>query len=87
MKILIVFALVILTGCATGPSMEELETQAFISGDWSAVEKRERAVARRQLRAGPQCPNDYIALCTERFGDKVCSCVDRDFMRSFMSLR
>jgi hypothetical protein len=81
------FVLVLLAGCATGPTMDELETRAFISGDWSLVEKRERALARRQLYAGPQCPHGYIAYCEERFGDKTCSCVKTDAIRALFSNR
>ena len=82
MKILSVLSLLVLAaGCSVSPSMQELETQAFLSGDWSAVEKRERTLVRRQLRAGIQCPPAYIGYCEERGIGKACTCVERDAIR------
>jgi len=78
MKIATVFVLFLLVGCAAQPTMDELQTQAFISGDWSAVEARERAVARRALRSGNHCPAGYVAYCDESFGDTRCSCLRQD---------
>jgi len=86
-KFMSVLALILLAGFATGPTMDELETQAFISGDWTAVEKRERAVARRELRSGNLCPYGYIAYCEQRVIEQVCTCVDGEFMRSLFSGR
>ncbi len=78
MKIATVFVLFLLVGCAAQPTMDELQTQAFISGDWSAVEARERAVARRALRSGNHCPAGYVAYCDESFGDTRCFCLRQD---------
>ncbi len=78
MKIATVFVLFLLVGCAGQPSMDELETQAFITGDWSAVEARERAIARRALRSGNYCPAGYVTYCDESFGGKRCTCLKRD---------
>ncbi len=78
MKIATVFVFFLLVGCAAQPSMDELETQAFITGDWSAVEARERAIARRALRSGKHCPAGYVTYCDESFGGMRCSCLRRD---------
>ena len=78
MKIATVFVLFLIVGCAAQPTMDELETQAFISGDWSAVEARERANARRALRSGNHCPAGYVTYCDESFGDTRCSCLRQD---------
>ena len=80
MKIATVFVLSLLVGCAAQPTMDELETQAFLTGDWSAVEARERAVARRALRSGRSCPAGYVTYCEESFGDTRCTCLRRDSM-------
>lgn len=38
------------SGCAT-MSLEELEAEALITGDWSSVEKREASINRRKAEA------------------------------------
>ena len=37
-----ILALCLLVGCSTRPTIEELEAEALDTGDWSAVEKRQR---------------------------------------------
>ena len=78
MKIATVLVLFVLVGCAAQPTMDELETQAFITGDWSAVESRERAIARRALRSSRNCPAGYVTYCEESFSSSRCSCLKRD---------
>ena len=75
MKGIIVLALILLTGCAGIVPMEQLEAEALITGDWSAVERRERIVARRNLRSFLQCPPGTIGYCEIGFGSNSCSCV------------
>ena len=87
MKIVAVFALILLAGCVASPTMQELETRAMLTGDWSAVEAKERSLVRRRLRAGIQCPNGYIGYCQDRIVDEVCSCVSRDGIRLLLSTR
>ncbi len=53
MKCMGVLLLSFLIGCAPVATLEELEAQAYVSGDWSEVEKRERIIARREARKGP----------------------------------
>jgi len=77
MKGSVLVALCVLAGCVTGPTMEELEAQAFVTGDWSLVEKREQHILRRQQREGISCPVGYVAVCIEDLGSQRCSCVDR----------
>jgi len=77
MKGLILMALCALAGCVTGPSLEELEAQALVSGDWSLVEKREQQIERRKNREGPSCPVGYLAVCVHEIGSQRCECVDR----------
>ena len=86
MKILIVFAFVVLSGCSIGPTMQELEDQALLTGDWSAVERRERSLARRKAIRGPTCPVGYIGFCVDRFYDKACSCVKREDLSLALSM-
>jgi len=84
-KILGVCAILFAAGCSVAPTMEELETQAMLTGDWGAVEKRERAVARRMAQAPVQCPNGYTAICEIRFAQRNCACAESDSFRMSFS--
>jgi hypothetical protein len=77
MKGIVLAALCVLAGCAAGPTLEELEAQAFVTGDWSLVEKRERQIERRNARQGVQCPVGYVAVCIQDLASERCNCVDR----------
>ena len=78
MKILSVLALILMAGCTVSPTMDELEAQAMLTGDWSAVERRENSVARRKFRIGGDCPANYMNYCESGLGEKRCSCIKRD---------
>jgi len=82
MKLLGVFALVCFAGCTASPTLQELEMQAFVSGDWTKVERREAALARRQSRSGALCPNGYVSYCEVSVGESKCTCVDRTELMS-----
>ena len=80
MKTWSILVLILFLGaCATPPTMEELEAQAWQTGDWSAVERREDALARHAARqansAGLACPNGAIEYCESRVGRMNCRCV------------
>lgn len=85
MKIIVTaFAVALLASCASFVPMEELETEALMSGDWSLVEQRERIIERRKLRSYMQCPPGYIGYCQEDFGRKGCSCVESAVVNAFL---
>jgi len=82
-KGIVILALILLAGCAEFMPLEQLESQAFLTGDWSAVEKRERMIARRNMYSNMQCPPGTIGYC-ETYGSPArCSCVDSKVIRSF----
>lgn len=85
MKCMGVLLLSFLIGCAPVTTLEELEAQAYVSGDWSEVEKRERIIARREARKGPTCPGSAVAVCERRVGGQRCNCVSRDALRDMLS--
>ncbi len=87
MKILGILAILFVAGCAARPTMQELETQAMFSGDWSAVESRERAQLRRKARNGIQCPNGKVGYCVESSFTRRCTCINRDTFRFMMTGR
>ena len=77
-----------LVACAPQPTLEQLEDQAMLTGDWSQVEKRERQIKRRAARDAADnfvCPQDMAAICEKRFGDTRCTCVDRHSMRDIFA--
>ncbi len=88
MKVLVLLGVLFLTGCLSAPTLEQLETQAFLTGDWSAVEQRQRIIAKRAARRAIQCPAGYVAFCEKRMGQiQRCGCVNNEQMRSLLSWR
>ena len=88
MKVLVLLGVLFLTGCASMQTLEQLEQQAFLTGDWSAVEQRHRIIAKREARRGLQCPTGTMAYCEKRSGQvDRCGCVNSDQMRELLSWR
>ena len=92
MKASIVFLatmlVVVLGGCGSYSTLEELEQEAMLTGDWSRVEQRERILARRSMRTGMSCPSGYIKYCENRGAGDRCACIDSEVgHRMLMSLR
>lgn len=63
--------------CAPLPTLEELESEALQTGDWTAVEKRERLIAKRNARRPLQCPTGTVSYCERHVGRLECQCVSR----------
>lgn len=74
MKIIPILALLVLCGCAAQPSLEELEDEALITGDWSRVESFERKLARNDRTNGLDCPRTFVEVCRESGLTTKCSC-------------
>ena len=89
MRIFGVLILLVVVGCAPVKSLEQLEQEAMLTGDWSAVEKREKAVARKAERQGAKlkCPVGYIAFCQAYTVREECSCVSRSGMEEIFAWR
>lgn len=87
MKTLLVLSVVLLAGCTMSPTLEQLETQAMLSGDWSAVERREKALLRRKMRASVQCPAGHIAVCEGVMRLEKCGCMKNDTVRNMLAGR
>jgi len=75
MKLTGVIILCLLAGCATKPTLDELEAEASITGDWSAVEKRERMNRRMGVQDERQCESGFMLMCNKRSAKEECSCV------------
>ncbi len=89
MRVLAIFltalGVLLLSGCSSLASMEELERQAMLTGDWSAVEQRERILARREAERGLQCQSGEISFCEKYVGRTECICINNDEMRDVLA--
>jgi len=76
MKMTSLIVLFFLAGCATKPSLEQLEDEAMVSGDWSAVEKREHSSNRLGPINGRSCPNGRPLICVKDVAREECACAE-----------
>lgn len=84
----VILALCLLGGCGTYHTLEELEREAMLTGDWSRVEQRERILARHSLRTQNSCPSGYVKYCENRGVRERCGCIDSEAsQRLLISLR
>lgn len=79
--------LILLSGCGGFTTLEQLEAQALLSGDWSAVEQRERIIARREARNYNPCAAGTVAVCQSGVSDERCSCVKSEALHSLIFSR
>ena len=84
MKGIIILALVLLAGCGTFTPLEQLENEALLTGDWSAVEQRERIIAKSQFWTKPQCQGEKINFCHTNGAGTYCECVESNVIRSLL---
>jgi len=77
----------LLSGCATSVPMAELERQAMLTGDWSAVERREQQMARRAERYGPSCGRGMVSYCVSTGAYDRCTCITGQSLRDVFSSR
>lgn len=87
MRAIMLAGIVLLCGCATSLPMAQLEQQAMLTGDWSAVEKRERLKARRAERNGPSCGRGFVSYCVVTGGHDRCTCITGQSLRTVFSSR
>lgn len=87
MRAILLAVIMILGGCAASVPMAELERQAMLTGDWSAVEKRERQLARRAERNGPGCGRGFVSYCVDTGGYDRCTCITGQNLRDMFSSR
>ena len=76
--------LLALGGCGSYQTLEELEQQAFISGDWSEVEKRERIIAKRRARSGATCGSGQTQYCEKWGATSRCTCMKADSLQDML---
>ena len=71
----------LLGGCGSYQTLEELERQAFVTGDWSEVNKRERIIAKRRNRMGLACGSGTTQYCESWGASERCTCVSSVSLR------
>ena len=74
MRILTLVVLLMLAGCSSAPSLEELEAEAMATGNWSAVEERERVLRQQKRTAEFDCPEGLTLVCVDKGGGEDCIC-------------
>ena len=84
MRVILILAACVFAGCTAQPSLEQLERHALVTGDWSAVESRERSIQWHNLRAGTLCPDGFVSYCETRVTTKRCSCISNRALNSLM---
>jgi len=81
MKLLFLFALAVVIGCAPQATLEELEDEAIGTGDWVAVETREEVMKKSLESRGPGCPPGLNKYCIEEPSGVECYCVPLTIIR------
>ena len=74
----------LLGGCGTYHTLEELEAQALVTGDWSAVEQRERILAKRRQRHAQVCPTGKTLFCEQWGATEKCTCMKGADLRNIL---
>lgn len=75
-RLVSIIILCTLASCTARPTLEELEAEALVTGDWSAVEHRKLMHKRMKLVEGtPPCDGGYVLLCKTKSAQEVCTCV------------
>lgn len=78
MKSIVIVSLLLLAACGNRPTLEQLEDEALVSGDWSKVEARERDDLHDQRQSAVRCPSGQIASCKTHLSPDNCRCVRSD---------
>jgi hypothetical protein len=87
MKGIMALTLVLLAGCGSYQTLEQLQAHALSTGDWTAVERRERIIQRREKRGGVRCPHGMAAVCENRGARSRCSCINSESIRTLFGNR
>jgi hypothetical protein len=74
MKIPGVLLLIFLVGCSNQQTLSELEAEAMATGDWTAVEQRERINERMRVQSEPKCAEGFYNYCRIKGVQEICSC-------------
>ncbi len=76
-RAIVLAALLVLGACADTRTLEELEQEAMETGDWSAVERREKKLAEQLARREAGCRTTETLVCETLAGASKCYCVSK----------
>jgi hypothetical protein len=77
MKIPGILLLVFLVGCSSQPSLDELEAEALETGNWTAVEEREKLLRRTGRLPKMNCREGTMLMCVDDTGKETCECLSQ----------
>ena len=77
MRTIALVAILVCTGCGSTKSLEDLESEAMISGDWTSVERRERQLRQQKRTAEFDCAADMTLVCVDNGSHEECTCMKR----------
>ena len=75
MRLLTLAVIGVLAGCVGQPTLEELEAEALVTGDWEAVERREGLLDWR-YRNSNRCREGWTRICTGPEITPKCECLN-----------
>jgi hypothetical protein len=75
MKFVVLLTLVFVTSCSLRPTLDQLEDEASITGDWEAVERREELIKEDREVSAPGCPAPLSKKCVEEQTGIQCYCL------------
>jgi len=76
-KFVFLITFFVAASCSSRPTLEELEDEANVSGDWTAVERREELIKERLEKSAPGCPGPFIKKCFEQQTGIECYCLPK----------
>jgi hypothetical protein len=69
-------SIVLLTACSSRRPLAELEEEAEITGDWSAVQRyRKMDKSMNRVNGENFCENGYVIACVTKGEQEECGCV------------
>ena len=68
-------AVLLLCACAERKTLRELEVEALQTGDWSAVERREKKMAELQAKREANCKPNQTLVCETLASTSRCYCI------------
>ena len=76
-RVLVLLAFLAIGACADTRTLEELEQEAMETGDWTAVERREKKLAEKLARREAGCRTTETLVCEELASTARCYCVSK----------
>ncbi len=76
-RVLLLLAFLAMGACADKRTLEDLEKEAMETGDWSAVERREKKMAEKEARRAAGCRTTETLICETLADVQRCYCITK----------